>query len=86
MIKKDACPAIGSLVRIHHYMNDESSIYLGSMDENSTEDTPIECGTLALVIGVKKRGSQNEKSEVPIVLIGNEVGWIFCDEWDLVES
>lgn len=83
---RDACPAVGSLVRLRHYMDNKSSLYLGSIDENVAEDTEIEGGTLALVIGVMGRGSQDKKSEVPIIVVGDKVGWVFCDEWEPVES
>ena len=85
MKKVDACPAVGSLVRLHHYMDAHASLHLGSINENFIEDIQIEAGTLALVVGVMRRGSQDKKSEVPIVAIGDRIGWIFCDEWDLVE-
>lgn len=86
MKKVDNCPAVGSLVRLHHYMDAHTSLHLGSIDENYAEDMQIESGTLALVVGIMKRGSQDKKSEVPIVAIGDKIGWIFCDEWEPVES
>jgi hypothetical protein len=78
------CPEVGSLVRLHHYMDANERLYIGSLNEGQ-DDLEVDSGTLALVIGIRRHGTQSEQAAVPIVLIGDIVGWVFCDEWEPVE-
>lgn len=74
-------PEIGQLIKLKNYKPQIAGlpIRLGNLSDEAETDPDYPPGTIALVVGSHRSSSG---SKVPIVMVDNNVGWIFIDEWE----
>ena len=77
-------PKVGQLIRINHYSPTRNSLFVSSCDGKS--EIEVDNGTIALVVGHMVRGEKNHNSLVTVIIVKEFVGWIFDDEWKVIES
>jgi hypothetical protein len=78
-------PAIGTLVRLKSW-NKEAYIKVASHTPDS-EDTYslVPSGATVMVVGYHTR-AWDRADIVPVVTVGNVTGWIFMDEWEVLDD
>lgn len=83
---KHSLPEIGQLVKLRNYKPQIAGlpIRLGSLSDESEFDPDYPPGTIVLVVGIHR--SLSNGTNVPIVMAGNNIGWIFADEWEKLEE
>jgi len=83
----DSLPEVGSLVKIVVSKNicKKGVKIIQIADLNGELEVYELEGTIALVVGEHIKGwSPLEK--VPLVMVDNFVGWIFNDEWEVIDD
>ena len=83
----DSLPAVGSLVKIVVSKNicKKGVKNIQIADLNGELEVYALCGTIALVVGEHTRGWR-PLEKVPLVMVDNFVGWIFNDEWEVIDD
>ncbi len=78
-------PEIGTLVRLKSW-NREAYIKVASHTPDS-EDTYslVPSGATAMVVGYHTR-AWDKADIVPVVTVGSVTGWIFMDEWEVLND